>query len=127
MQLKEGEPEANFAQKLEFGEGQYAVALSSILLQRSAGRPVVALAAILQHSPEVLLVSEKSGIHNPLQMVGDGRSILLAEAVLQEPGRGTRHCHASKVPLQHEKGGIVWLLAAVEDVTALKVACRRPC
>jgi len=68
--LREGGPETSFANELESGRCEYAVALSSMLLQRAHGKHVIALAAILQHSPEVLLVPEKSGINNPHQMVG---------------------------------------------------------
>ena len=68
--LKEGGPETKFAAELESGGCEYAVALSSMLLDRAHGRPVVALAAILQHSPEVLLVPAASGINTPHQMAG---------------------------------------------------------
>lgn len=68
--LKEGGPETHFADELTSGNCQYAVALSSMLIHRNEGKPVVALAAILQHSPEVLLVPGASGINTPHQMAG---------------------------------------------------------
>ncbi|SKA81600.1 PAS domain S-box-containing protein [Prosthecobacter debontii] len=68
--LVEGGPETHFADELTKGRCQYAVALSSMLIHRQEGKPLVALAAILQHSPEVLLVPEKSGINTPHQMAG---------------------------------------------------------
>lgn len=70
VKLVEGGPETHFAHELESGRCQYAVALSSMLIHRVEGSPVVALAAVLQHSPEVLLVAEASGINNPHQMAG---------------------------------------------------------
>lgn len=70
VQLVEGGPETNFAEELTAGRCQYSVALSSMLLHRQAGKPVVALGAILQHSPEVLMVLDTSGINNPHQMAG---------------------------------------------------------
>ncbi len=70
VKLVEGGPETNFAGELESGRCQYAVALSSMLIHRQHGRPMVALAAILQHSPEVLLVAGSTGINNPHQMAG---------------------------------------------------------
>lgn len=68
--LVEGHPETNFARELTSGRCHYAVALSSMLIHRNEGDPVVALAAILQHSPEVLLVAGASGINTPHQMAG---------------------------------------------------------
>ncbi|GAA5145701.1 hypothetical protein GCM10023213_37670 [Prosthecobacter algae] len=68
--LKEGGPETHFADELTSGNCQYAVALSSMVIHRNEGSPVVALAAILQHSPEVLLVPGASGINTPHQMAG---------------------------------------------------------
>lgn len=68
--LVEGGPETHFANELTTGRSQYAVALSSMLIHRHEGQPLVALAAILQHSAEVLLVPEISGINTPHQMAG---------------------------------------------------------
>ncbi|MCW0216882.1 MAG: ABC transporter substrate-binding protein, partial [Prosthecobacter sp.] len=68
--LVEGGPETDFTEELMSGRSQYAVALSSMLIHRNEGNPIVALAAILQHSPEVLLVPEASGINTPHQMAG---------------------------------------------------------
>lgn len=70
VSLVEGGPETHFAKELTSGHCEYAVALSSMLIHRNEGQPVVALAAILQHSPEVLMVLESSGINNPHQMAG---------------------------------------------------------
>lgn len=68
--LREGGPETHFADELSSGRSEYAVALASMLIHRNQGKPIVALAAILQHSPEVLMVLESSGINNPHQMAG---------------------------------------------------------
>lgn len=70
VKLLEGGPETNFADELTSGRSHYAVALSSMLIHRQEGKPLVALGAILQHSPEVLLVPETSGINTPHQMAG---------------------------------------------------------
>lgn len=70
VSLREGGPETHFANELTQGHCQYAVALSSMLIHRQEGKPLVALGAILQHSPEVLLVPAKSGINTPHQMAG---------------------------------------------------------
>ncbi|OQB12095.1 MAG: putative thiamine biosynthesis protein [Deltaproteobacteria bacterium ADurb.Bin207] len=44
------------------GDAQFGIASSDLIILRAQGKPVVALAPIYQHSPMVLLVSEKSGI-----------------------------------------------------------------
>ncbi len=49
------------------GRAQFGVGTSSLLLERGAGRPVVALAVIFQHSPYVLIARRESatqGIHD---------------------------------------------------------------
>lgn len=70
VELREGGPETHFADELSSGRCQYTVALSSMLIHRQKGSSVVALAAVLQHSPEILMVLESSGINNPHQMAG---------------------------------------------------------
>ena len=50
-----GEPE----RRVIDGSAQYGVGSSSLLLARAAGKPVVALGVILQHSPYVLLVRHR--------------------------------------------------------------------
>jgi len=44
------------------GRAEYGVGTSNLLLERGAGKPVVALAAIYQHSPQVLLALRRSGV-----------------------------------------------------------------
>lgn len=49
------------------GQAQFGVGTSSLLLQRTAGKPVVALAVIFQHSPYVLIARHDNatqGIHD---------------------------------------------------------------
>jgi diguanylate cyclase (GGDEF)-like protein/PAS domain S-box-containing protein len=52
------------------GDAQYGIADSSLVLSRMRGLPVVALAAIFQHSPMVLLTKQSSDIINPLELKG---------------------------------------------------------
>lgn len=58
------------------GPGEYGVSSSSLLLQRYAGKPVVVLAVIFQHSPYVL-VAPHTG---PTQTIHDmiGKKVMLA-------------------------------------------------
>lgn len=52
------------------GKADYGVGNSSLLLARHAGKPVVALAVIFQHSPTVLLVSKRAMPHGPADLAG---------------------------------------------------------
>ncbi len=57
------------------GRAQYGTANSEVLYERLNGQPLVALAAILQHSPSVLLTRADSGIRTPHDLVG--RKVML--------------------------------------------------
>ncbi|MEW6710625.1 MAG: ABC transporter substrate-binding protein, partial [Candidatus Riflebacteria bacterium] len=59
------------------GQCQFGIAGSDLILKRSEGEPVIALAAIYQHSPMVFLTKESSGIENIHQITG--RRIMLEE------------------------------------------------
>jgi PAS domain S-box-containing protein len=52
------------------GGAQYGVGSSDLLLLRSTGKPLVALAVIFQHSPYVLLAMQKKGIENIHDLIG---------------------------------------------------------
>lgn len=52
------------------GEAQYAVSGANALIHRAQGYPVVALAAIYQHSPYALLVRADSGIYKVPDLTG---------------------------------------------------------
>lgn len=52
------------------GKAEYGVGTSSLLLLRNAGKPVVALAVIFQHSPYVLLTKNTSSSQNIHTLVG---------------------------------------------------------
>jgi diguanylate cyclase (GGDEF)-like protein/PAS domain S-box-containing protein len=52
------------------GRANYGVGNSSLLLARKAGKPVVALAVIFQHSPAVLLVNNKAIPNGPSDLRG---------------------------------------------------------
>ncbi|MBJ7311718.1 diguanylate cyclase [Rugamonas sp. CCM 8940] len=57
-------------QKVLDGRAQFGVGNSNLLLARKAGRPVVALAVIFQHSPSVLLVAQSAMHSGPRGLVG---------------------------------------------------------
>ncbi|WP_319557866.1 ABC transporter substrate-binding protein [Thiomicrorhabdus sp.] len=52
------------------GKAQYGVGNSEVLLSYLRGKPLVALAAIMQHSPSVLLTRKDSGIRTPQDLIG---------------------------------------------------------
>ncbi|MBI3230778.1 MAG: PAS domain S-box protein [Burkholderiales bacterium] len=52
------------------GRAQFGISNSSLILQRGRGKPVVVLASVYQHSPEVLLVRKDTGITRAEQLVG---------------------------------------------------------
>ena len=52
------------------GRAQYGISNSDILLKRMQGHPFVALAAVFQHSPAILLVKQESGIRSPHHLIG---------------------------------------------------------
>lgn len=60
--LQEAPGDVEPAELVLRGDAQFGIAASDLIVLRSQGKPVVALAPIYQHSPTVLLVSEKSGI-----------------------------------------------------------------
>ena len=62
VRLHAGSPERQPVAEVLAGRAQYAEGNSEVLLARLQGKPLVALAAIFQHSPSVLLALRKSGI-----------------------------------------------------------------
>lgn len=65
--IQEAQPGDDPLKNVLDGKAQYGVGNSSLLLARSAGHPVVVLAAIFQHSPVVLIAAPRGpagGIHD---------------------------------------------------------------
>lgn len=66
------EPATNYAEPLDSvlrGEAQFGIGASDLILSRARGVPVVAMAAIFQHSPSVLLVRSDGKITNVHDLV----------------------------------------------------------
>jgi PAS domain S-box-containing protein len=70
VELRTGTRDRRPVPELESGRAQYAIGQSGALLDRLNGSPVVALAAIFQHSPFVLMTRADSGIASPKDLVG---------------------------------------------------------
>jgi diguanylate cyclase (GGDEF)-like protein/PAS domain S-box-containing protein len=78
VRLHEGEPGRTPVEEVLAGRAHYAESNSELLIARMQGKPVVALAAIFQHSPSVLLVRKDTGIHSPHDLIG--KTIMLMNA-----------------------------------------------
>lgn len=70
VRLHEGGPGRVPVDEVLAGRAQYAAGNSEVLYGRLKGHPLVALAAIFQHSASVLLVRGDSGIRTPHDLVG---------------------------------------------------------
>jgi ABC-type nitrate/sulfonate/bicarbonate transport system substrate-binding protein len=70
VQFIEKHPELSASNALLNGKADFAITDSSILLDQAEGKPVKMLAAILQHSPQVFLALESSGIRSVHDLVG---------------------------------------------------------
>ncbi|HEY8034156.1 MAG TPA: EAL domain-containing protein [Methylobacter sp.] len=68
--IHEGTPAKKPVQEVLQGHAQYGEANSELLLERLRGAPLVALAAIYQHSPSVLIARKDTGIFSPDALVG---------------------------------------------------------
>lgn len=65
-----GEPGKTPVREVLEGRAEYGEANSESLYEFLNGEPLVALAAIFQHSPSILLTLEKSGIRFPQHLIG---------------------------------------------------------
>jgi len=70
VNTKEGKPGVSPVEEVISGRVNYGVARSEILLHYLHGRPIVVLAAIMQHSAIILLTKKESGISSPHDMIG---------------------------------------------------------
>lgn len=74
------------------GDAHYGIGDSDLLIDRINGQPLVALAAIFQHSPYVLMSRADRGIRSPSDLVGarvmlsDGQGSIQLRAVLKREG-----------------------------------------
>jgi two-component system, cell cycle sensor histidine kinase and response regulator CckA len=59
------------------GKADYGVADSEVVMERLQGHPVVAMAALFQHSPHILITRLNRGIYRPQDLVG--RTVMVAD------------------------------------------------
>ena len=70
VELRVGTKDRRPTSEIQSGRAQYAIGQSGALIDRLNGSPIVALAAIFQHSPFVLMMRADSGISTPADLVG---------------------------------------------------------
>ncbi len=63
-------PDDDVVEQVLSGQAQYGVGNSSLLLARQAGRPVIALAAIFQHSPQIVVARQQPTLRSVHDLVG---------------------------------------------------------
>ncbi|WP_175628207.1 GGDEF domain-containing protein, partial [Thioalkalivibrio denitrificans] len=73
--LLEGGPHVNPTQEVLDGRAEFGVGTSGLLITRSRGLPVVAVAAIFQHSPYILIARDDPEITSPRDL--EGRTIMV--------------------------------------------------
>ena len=62
VSIKEAAPDSDPVANVLNGQAQFGIGTSSLLLARNAGKPVVVLAVIFQHSPYVFFTAQNTGI-----------------------------------------------------------------
>lgn len=70
VQIHAGAPDRQPVAEVLAGRAEYAEGNSEVLLAHLRGSPLVALAAIFQHSPSVLLTLKRSGISTARDLIG---------------------------------------------------------
>ncbi|MFG1428479.1 ABC transporter substrate-binding protein [Roseixanthobacter glucoisosaccharinicivorans] len=77
VSLVEGGPAIDPVAVVLSGAAAFGVGNSSLIVDRAQGRPLVALAAIFQHSPFVVLARRGDGINGPADL--RGRKVMIEE------------------------------------------------
>ncbi len=70
VEIKQRDPHQNNIQQVIDGKAQYGVSDSVLLLYQARKEPIVIVAPILQHSPQVFISLKSSGIDTPYKLNG---------------------------------------------------------
>lgn len=73
--IREGGPGIDAVKEVLAGAADFGISASALVVDRYRGLPVVALAAMMQHSPTALLASRRQGIENVQDLVGKTVSV----------------------------------------------------
>jgi len=95
------------------GNAEYGVGTSSILLLRAAGKPVVVLGVVLQHSPYILL-TKKDGANQTVQHLA-GKSLMI------EPQADELTAYLKKEGVTPEKLNLVEHSFTIQDLISGRV------
>lgn len=76
VEIRNGDPQHQSVEEVLLGRALYAQGNSEVLYKRLQGEPLVALAAIFQHSPAVLITLKSSGIRSVHDLIG--KKVMLA-------------------------------------------------
>lgn len=68
--LKDRDISKNNVEQILEGESQYGIADSVLFLYQAHQKPIVIIAPIFQHSPNVLITLKSSGIDSPYKLIG---------------------------------------------------------
>jgi diguanylate cyclase (GGDEF)-like protein/PAS domain S-box-containing protein len=89
VHIIEGSKDRSPLKQVLSGQADYSIGDAEILVSRISGKPVVALAAIMQHSPGILLSLQESNIREPQDLIGkrimmsaDGQGVFQFKAML---------------------------------------------
>lgn len=82
VDIREGKAETSPVDEVVAGRADYGIGASELVLERAQGKPVVALATLMQHSPLVLLTRAGGGIRTVRDLEGGKLMLLPAEAEL---------------------------------------------
>ena len=70
VQINSGRADMDFVQEVVSGNAQYGIEMPELLIARNQGKPVIVLAAVFQHSPQILLTRADANIKSPHDLVG---------------------------------------------------------
>ena len=70
VEIRPGGPGIRHFDEVSQGRATYGVGSTGLLLSYLKGKPLVALAVIFQHSPDILLAKKSSGIKHPIDLIG---------------------------------------------------------
>lgn len=70
VNLKAADPSINPIERVLSGEADYGIANAELVLYHLNGEPLTAIAAIIQHSPIVLMSLKKNNILSPQDLIG---------------------------------------------------------
>lgn len=68
--IREGGPGINASTEVTTGRADFGVGTSALVVDRHEGKPVIALAALMQHSPTALLAKQTATLRNIHQLAG---------------------------------------------------------